>query len=155
MVGTSAWRSEVIDTLRPGDTVPLAGYEVVFEGVEPVAGPNYTADRGRFTVRRGDRVVATLFPEKRFYPVAQMGTTEAAIHTTLASDVYVALGNGPAADGTWTVRLYHHPLVPWIWFGAIVMAVGGLVSLSDRRLRVGAPKRARRPAAAAEPQPAE
>jgi cytochrome c-type biogenesis protein CcmF len=74
-----------------------------------------------------------------------MTTSEVAIHTTLAGDVYVALGE-EQADGSWSLRLYHHPLVPWVWGGALVMAFGGVLSLSDRRLRVGAPRRAATPA---------
>ena len=86
--------------------------------------------------------MAELRPEKRFYPVSQTPTTEAAIHTTWLADLYAVVGD---ADGTggWSARLYHNPLVPWIWLGAVVMALGGAVSLSDRRHRVGAPRRAR------------
>ena len=85
--------------------------------------------------------VATLEPERRSYSTTRMTTTESAIHTTVFSDLYVALGD-PTQNGTaWIVRIYHHPLVPWIWVGAVVMVLGGLVSLTDRRLRIGAPMR--------------
>jgi cytochrome c-type biogenesis protein CcmF len=97
-------------------------------------------------------VIASLSPERRFYPVSRMTTTEAAIHTTWVSDVYVALGD-PNEAGAWTVRLYHHPLVPWIWIGGVGMMLGGLVSLSDRRFRIGAPER--RAARTGAIQPAE
>ena len=86
-----------------------------------------------------------LYPEKRKYWVQTMDTTEAAIHTTWIEDIYIAIGD-PAASGGLAVRIYHNPLVPWIWIGAAVMVVGGLISLSDRRHRVGAPNRARRKA---------
>ena len=154
MVGTSVWKSEHIESLKPGQSLTVAGYEVTFDGVSDIQGPNYVAERASLTVHRDGDLVTILEPEKRFYPVAGMPTTEAAIRTTLLSDLYAAIGDGPDAEGRWVVRVWHHPLVPWIWAGAIIMALGGLVSLSDRRLRVGAPTRARRAAPAA-PQPAE
>ncbi|NNG03740.1 MAG: heme lyase CcmF/NrfE family subunit [Inquilinus sp.] len=155
MVGTSAWKSEVIERVGPGDTLALAGYELVFDGVERIAGPNYSAERGSVTVTRNGDTVTVLRPEKRWYPVARMPTTEAAIRTTLLSDIYVALGDGPDPTGGWVLRAWHHPLVPWLWIGIAIMALGGTVSLTDRRLRVGAPRRARGNAAGGHPQPAE
>ena len=108
-------------------------------------GPNWRAEQATVTIRSGDRVIATVHPEKRFYPVQAMPTTEAAIHTRWVIDHYVVLGD-PDGKGAWTMRIYHEPLVPWIWIGAAIMAAGGLLSLSDRRLRVGAPSRRRAPA---------
>jgi cytochrome c-type biogenesis protein CcmF len=96
-------------------------------------------------VTRAGRVVATLTPEKRLYTVQNMPTTEAAIHTTGLADLYAVIGDSDGQGG-WTVRLFHEPLVPWLWAGIALMVAGGLVSLSDRRLRVGVP--ARRAAAA-------
>ena len=93
----------------------------------------------------GGSPVTVLFPERRFYPVQRQQTTEAAIHTTGLADLYVVVGDSDG-KGAWTVRLYHNPLVPWIWAGALVMALGGALSLADRRLRVGAPKRRLAPA---------
>ncbi|ACJ00387.1 cytochrome c-type biogenesis protein CcmF [Rhodospirillum centenum SW] len=146
MVGTSAWMSEDVRIMHPGDSASLAGYEFRLESVEPAQIANYAAQRGTVTVTRDGQAVATLHPEQRFYPVAKMTTTEAAIHTTFVSDIYVALG-GKAEEGDgWTVRLYYHPLVPWIWFGAVVMVIGGLISLSDRRYRLGVPVRRASPA---------
>lgn len=146
MVGTSAWMSEDVRIMHPGDSASLAGYEFRLESVEPAQIANYAAQRGTVTVTRDGQAVATLHPEQRFYPVAKMTTTEAAIHTTFVSDIYVALG-GKAEEGDgWTVRLYYHPLVPWIWFGAVVMVIGGLTSLSDRRYRLGVPVRRASPA---------
>ncbi len=95
--------------------------------------------------------VARLDPEKRFYPVRAMQTTEAAIHTTVMADLYTVIGDADGKGG-WTVRIFHEPMVPWIWAGTLIMVLGGAVSLSDRRLRVGAPRRRRKakaPAAAA------
>jgi len=151
MVGTEMFKEETVVLMAPGDSTEIAGMPVTFEGVSRVEGPNYLADQGRLTaVVDGEAV--TLLPEKRFYPVAAMPTTEAAIHTTWFYDVYVALGE-PREDGRWSVRLWHHPLVPWIWIGAATMVAGGLVSLSDRRLRVGVPAKRRQPSA--QPAPAE
>jgi len=151
IIGSSVWKSEVVTNLRPGETVEIAGYSLLFEGVGKLAGPNYSIERARFTVSRGDEIIAVMFPEKRVYEVRSMPTTEAAIRTTLVSDLYLVIGDADGQGG-WTVRVYHEPLVPWIWLGCFVMVGGGLVSLSDRRLRVGAPRRksksTARPAAA-------
>lgn len=157
MVGTSAWMSEDVRIMHPGDSASLAGYEFRLEKVEPAQIANYAAQRGTVTVTRDGQAVATLHPEQRFYPVAKMTTTEAAIHTTFVSDIYVALGGKTEEGDGWTVRLYYHPLVPWIWFGAVVMVIGGLISLSDRRYRLGVPVRRASPAAGgrAAAQPAE
>jgi cytochrome c-type biogenesis protein CcmF len=104
---------------------------------------------GHVTISRSDRVIAELTPETRLYPVQQMPTTEAGIHTTGLADLYVVVGD-PDEVGGWTVRIFHEPLVPWIWAGALLMIFGGMVSLSDRRLRLGAPaRRAKTPAGAA------
>ena len=143
ITASSAWRVESLQVMRPGDSVSAAGYEFALRGVGRADGPNYTAERARFSVTRGGRAVAELFPEKRVYPVAGTSTTEAAIHTTWLADLYVVLGD-PDGAGGWSARIYYNPLVPWIWLGAAVMAFGGALSLSDRRHRIGAPRRARR-----------
>lgn len=160
MTGSAAWMEERVERVTFGQTVALAGYEVVLDRVDRIQGPNYRADAGVFLVTRpgSNALIAEIVAEKRFYPVAGMPTTEAGIHTTWVSDIYAVLGD-PHLDGAgqpvgWTIRLYHHPLVPWIWIGCIVMALGGVVSLTDRRLRVGAPKRKTAQTAAA-PAPAE
>ncbi|MGE0745426.1 MAG: heme lyase CcmF/NrfE family subunit [Rhodospirillales bacterium] len=148
ITASSAWQSEDIRIMRPGDVAPIGGYELRFDGAHPVRGPNYDAWQGLFVAQAGGREAATLRPEKRVYPAEGQSTTEAAIHTTWLADLYVVLGKAEA-DGAWSVRLYHNPLVPWIWVGAVVMALGGALSLSDRRHRVGAPRRAARAAATA------
>ena len=142
IAASSAWRTESYSVMRPGDSVTVAGYDFAFRGVTQAEGPNYAAERGRFEVARGGRPIAELYPEKRVYPVSGMPTTEAAIHTTWLADLYAVLGDADGAGG-WSVRIYHNPLVPWIWLGAATMALGGALSLSDRRHRVGAPRRAR------------
>ncbi|WP_114392225.1 heme lyase CcmF/NrfE family subunit [Oleisolibacter albus] len=155
MVGTSVWRAEDIRVMRLGDTAALAGYSFSLDKVEELRVANYVTEMGTFTLRRDGRVIATLHPEQRWYPVAKMQTTEAAIHTTFVSDLYAVLGDRTEDGSGWVVRLYHHPLVPWIWFGSVIMVAGGLVSLSDRRLRVGVPARRVLPAAGPAAQPAE
>ena len=146
IVASSAWEVERLRIMRAGDTVELAGYEVAFMGTRHVAGPNYSAVRGTYEVRRDGRLVARMEPETRDYPTPPMQTSEAAIRPTPVADLYVAIGD-PGPSGGWATRLYHKPLVHWIWFGTLVMAAGGMVSLTDRRHRVGAPARRRRPGA--------
>jgi cytochrome c-type biogenesis protein CcmF len=148
ITASSAWQSEDIRMMRPGDVATIAGYALRFDGAHPVRGPNYNAWQGLFVASTDGRAVATMRPEKRTYPVEGQTTTEAAIHTTWLADLYVVLGK-PEDGGAWSVRLYHNPLVPWIWVGAVVMALGGGLSLSDRRHRVGAPRRAAARAASA------
>jgi cytochrome c-type biogenesis protein CcmF len=120
----------------------VGGYHVTLKSVDAVKGPNFQAERGVFEISRNGRVVTTLGSERRFYQVRRFQTTEAGIHTNLFSNVYLAIGEKNQSN-EWTVRAYYHPLAPWIWFGPLVMALGGFVSLSDRRFRVGAPRRSR------------
>ncbi len=148
IVATSQWKTEHILIMRPGEHVDLAGYEVRLEGVAPYQGPNYSANRATLELSSGGRRLALLHPEKRNFPVARTETTETAIRTNGFGDVYAVLGD-PDGKGGWTLRLYYNPLAPWIWLGAVVMVAGGIVSLSDRRYRIGAPARRREPKAAA------
>jgi len=152
VTGASLWRTEAIQVMNPGDKVEVAGYEFEFGNVQNLQGPNYSIERGTFTVRHNGELYAVMKPEKRRYVVQQRETTEAAIFTTPMKDLYAVLGDKDAGGG-WVTRIYHSPMVPWMWMGALVMIVGGLLSLSDRRLRVGAPSR-RRAAAPTAPQPA-
>jgi cytochrome c-type biogenesis protein CcmF len=145
ITGASLWRTEAIQVLRPGESVDVAGYSFTLEGVENLRGPNYFIERGTFTVRRDGAVYAVMLPEKRTYVVQQRETTEAAIHTSAMLDLYAVLGDADEAGG-WVTRIYHNPLVPWMWAGALLMIAGGGLSLSDRRLRVGAPRRHATPA---------
>jgi cytochrome c-type biogenesis protein CcmF len=146
ITGMTAWATEKIDAMRPGGSLQLSGYELTFRSVSNVRGPNYDAERGTFDVSRSGRLVANLFSERRFYPVRQQQTTVAGIRTNLMSNLYVTIGE-PDGNGAWAVRFYYHPFMPWVWIGALTMAFGGFVSLSDRRLRVGAPQRSLRHAA--------
>ena len=141
IVATTAWRSEQILALKPGDTTNIAGYHLVFNGVAPSQGPNYREQVALFTVTRNGKEVTELTPSKREFMAEQSGTTEAGIHTSWRGDLYAVLGDS-LKDGAYSIRVYFNPLVWLIWFGAVIMFIGGAVSLTDRRLRVGAPKRA-------------
>jgi cytochrome c-type biogenesis protein CcmF len=143
ITGMTAWATEKIDMLRPGQSLMLSGYEVRLRSVGNAPGPNYDAERGIFDISRGGRPFAQLVSERRFFPVRQQQTTAAGIRTNLVSNLYVVLGD-PDGKGAWAVRFYYHPFIPLVWIGALMMALGGFVSLSDRRLRVGAPQRSAR-----------
>jgi cytochrome c-type biogenesis protein CcmF len=140
----TAWAAEDIRVAKPGEPFGFGDYELRLDAVDQIRGPNYDADRATVSVLRDGRVVRTLYPEKRLYDVQGMATTEAAIDRSFARDLYVALGE-PQGDG-WALRTYIKPFANWIWAGALIMALGGGVSLTDRRYRVGAPA-ARAPAA--------
>ena len=141
ITATSAWQIEKIQLLKPGEQVAIAGYTLTFKGVAALEGPNYSAVRGTFDVTYGGHRVTMLYPEKRRYPLGGQTTTEAAIHTTGFADLYVVIGeadqpgvSGPInqpraseridANAAWATRIYYNPLVPWIWFGAVVMEIG-------------------------------
>ncbi|MGE4062328.1 MAG: heme lyase CcmF/NrfE family subunit [Rhodospirillaceae bacterium] len=142
VAGSSAWKTESIQSQAPGDTVQLAGYSLTFDGVEDAAGPNYTAARANITVKRGERLVATLHPERRTFIQPPEQTTFSSIHTTYASDLITTLGEPQGENGAYVTRFYHEPLAPFLWYGILLMGLGGIVSLTDRRHRVGAPRRA-------------
>ncbi|MBL8540400.1 MAG: heme lyase CcmF/NrfE family subunit, partial [Betaproteobacteria bacterium] len=120
--------------MEPGTTTTTGGYTFRFDGVEERAGANYRAARGTVTVLAGERVVEVMHPEKRVYEASGMAMTEAAIDTGLLRDLYVSLGE-PIGPNAWIVRVYYKPLVDWIWGGCILMALGGLLAVSDRRYR--------------------
>ncbi len=148
IVAASAFEQELVVSVKPGAQVPFAGYTLTFDGVVPRQGPNYTETAARFSVRSGGVTVATLEPAKRLYTARASQTTEAGIKTFGLSQLYLSLGDvGP--DGGLALRAHYKPLVLLIWIGAVVMAAGGLVSLADRRLRVGVARRARPAKAAA------
>ena len=133
-VGETFFSAEVVRFAEAGDRIEIAGRTIAFEGVTQRQGPNYEAEVGTFTLPSGERLES----ERRFYPVEGQRTTEAAIQTRADADLYAVLGE-PAGAGRWTVRLYVKPLVLWLWIGCGIMVLGGLLSLADRRLRVGAP----------------
>jgi len=146
----TAWQSEDIRVAQIGQPFTVSGYEITLDAVERVQGPNYISSTGTMTVRQGGKLVATLHPEKRVYPVQGMPTTEAAIDNGIWRDVYLVVGD-PQDGGGWAVRTYIKPFANWIWAGSILMALGGLLSLSDRRYRVAAGARKAAPPLQATP----
>ncbi len=154
IVCESNWAAERIAAVRPNETISLRGYELTFEGLIARQGPNYSEQVGSFIVRNGGEELGRLQPSKRSFAARGSGTSEAALLTRGASQLYLSLGDADT-DGAVTVRLYHKPLVLLIWLGAVVMFLGGALSLSDRRLRVGAPKPAQPKASALRVEAAE
>jgi cytochrome c-type biogenesis protein CcmF len=136
------WGAERIGMVKPGAVLSVRGYDLTFDGTSMRDGPNFREMVARFTVRRDGQVITVMEPTKRSFAAREMGTTEAALYSHGASQLYVSLGD-PTPDGAIAVRIYHKPLVLLIWIGALVMTFGGGLSLSDRRLRVGAPKPAK------------
>jgi cytochrome c-type biogenesis protein CcmF len=151
IVCESTWNTEYIGTMQPNDVAKLAGYELTLKDVTQRQGPNFRESLARFRVTRGGDEIGEMTPSKRNFTARQSSTTEAALLSRGASQLYISLGE-EAASGAVAVRMYHKPLVLMIWWGPVLMAFGGLLSLSDRRLRVGAPKPAK---AARALQPAE
>jgi len=148
IVSVTAWGSERIAALRSGESIDVAHYRLTFEGLFDRAGPNYRERVGRFVVRRtSGEWLGIIEPSRRSCPARNMATTEAALMTRRLSQLYLSLGD-PNPDGTVPVRLYFKPQVLMIWIGALIMFAGGALSLSDRRLRVGAPRPAKKAAAA-------
>ena len=143
IVCETTWNSEHIATMRPDDLAKIAGYDVRLEGLSQRQGPNFREMVAQFTVSLDGERLAVMTPSKRnFTTRAGASTTEAALLTRGFSQLYISLGE-LTGDGGIAVRIYHKPLVLLIWFGPVLMAFGGLLSLSDRRLRVGAPKPAK------------
>ncbi|MDP4892077.1 heme lyase CcmF/NrfE family subunit [Cypionkella sp.] len=133
----TAWATEDIRVVKIGETFPLGAYEITLQAVNKVEGPNYHSTMADMLVTKDGAEVAFLHPEKRFYPVAGMPTTEAAIHQGAFRDLYLVIGD-PQDAGGYAVRTYIKPFADWIWGGALLMAIGGMFSLSDRRFRVAA-----------------
>ena len=132
---TSVYSTEEDVRMNPGDAYTLGGYEFRFNGVTDEQGPNYRAQQGHLTVHLNDEQVALLEPQKRFYRQGNP-MTEAAIDAGLTRDLFVALGEPLGTQGAWSVRLYHKPFIRWIWMGAVIMALGGVLAASDRRYRL-------------------
>ena len=137
IAGLTAWSIDDIRAVQLGEAYEVGNYTIQLDKVERLQGPNYVATMGSVTLLRDGQEISQLRPEKRFYPVAQMPTTEAAIDYNLARDVYVVIGD-EQDDGGWVIRTYIKPMTNWIWIGCALMALGGLLSLTDRRFRVAA-----------------
>jgi cytochrome c-type biogenesis protein CcmF len=142
ITASETWQSEKLGVMRPGDVVTVGGYDFRFDGAETVSGPNYEALRGTFTVSSEGGNPIILLPEQREYTDPPMETTEAAIRPMFSADLYAVIGDSDGKGG-YATRIYHKPFISWIWLGAFVMFIGGAMSLSDRRLRMGAPRKTR------------
>ena len=149
-IAASAFAVDSVQALKIGDSLRVGEYTIHLDQVRRVPGPNYTAEDATIRITQAGAIVTVVHPQKRFFPLQQETTSETAIRTNLLADLYVALGDEDN-NGNYTIRAYWKPLVPWIWIGAVMMAFGGLVSLSDRRWRVGAAARARRAAPLGQP----
>jgi cytochrome c-type biogenesis protein CcmF len=144
ITASTAWKEEGIQVMHPGDQIAVGGDVYRFDSTGKQPGPNYTSDEAQVTVLHDGAVLAVMHPSRKSYPLQKMTVADVAIHTTGLSDRYVVLGD-PQPDGGWIVRIFYNPLVPFIWFGAVIMVLGGLLSLSDRRLRIGVPVRQAKP----------
>jgi cytochrome c-type biogenesis protein CcmF len=142
IVCETTWNSESIKSMRAGDVTSIAGYSLKLESLSSQQGPNYREMTAKFSVLVDGRVIDTMTPSKRNFTTRQATTTEAALLSRGVSQLYISLGD-ITADSSIAVRIYHKPLVLLIWFGPVLMAFGGMLSLSDRRLRVGAPQPAK------------
>jgi cytochrome c-type biogenesis protein CcmF len=142
IVCETTWNSEYIATMKPDQVAKVAGYELKLDGITQRQGPNFREMIAQFSVSLDGRPLEAMAPSKRNFTTRGSSTTEAALLTRGASQLYISLGEA-SADGGIAVRIYHKPLVLLIWFGPVLMAFGGMLSLSDRRLRVGAPKPAK------------
>ncbi len=133
MVG--AYQEEKDVRMLTGESVTVGGYQIQLQGVSPVPGPNYQAMQGTFLLSRNGKVEATMYPEKRSYFSSTMPMTEAAINVGLTRDIYVSLGE-ELDDKAWAVRVYYKPFVDWIWAGCLLMGLGGILAMSDKRYRM-------------------
>lgn len=121
-------------TMQLGETKIINGYDFRFEGIKPIRGPNYVAKQGQFYVTKDGKPVAILTPEKRLYPVQSAVMTEASISINPVRDIYISLGE-ELEEGGWSVRIYFKPFVQWIWLGCVLMGIGGILTMTDKRYR--------------------
>ena len=131
ITGSSIWQEEKIIRMKINSETKIEKYSIFFKQIDEVKGSNYVAIRANFDVyNKKQDIVANLSPENRYYPIANNFTTEASIHTNLLRDLYIVLGDGNLNDG-WIVRIYYNPLVIWIWIGAAIIFLGGIISLQN------------------------
>ena len=138
ITGSSVWQKEKIVRMKIDEKIKIEKYNIVFEKIDEIKGPNYVALQGSFLVFDSKKnIIAILKPENRFYPITNNFTTEASIHTNLFRDLYIVIGEGNLRDG-WVVRIYYNPLVIWIWIGALVIFLGGITSTNTnlRKLKI-------------------
>jgi cytochrome c-type biogenesis protein CcmF len=129
ITASSIWQVEKIIKMKLKNETKINEYQVIFNKINEVKGPNYLALRGDFVIyNKEKKIIAKLQPENRFYPVTGNFTSEVSIHTNLFRDLYIVLGEGNVNEG-WTIRLYYNPLVVWIWIGALTIFLGGIISI--------------------------
>lgn len=138
-VGSSLWKTEQILFVEPGRETLIAGYSVTFDGVNETAGANYIARQGILKIEKDGKDLGRLFPERRFYPASGSTTTESAVRQSFRGDLYASIvePTSQIAKGQWTLRLSFEPLINCIWIGLGMLVLGGILSLSDRRYRIG------------------
>lgn len=135
----TGYQTEKDVKMQIGETVNAGGYEFRLENISELQGPNYQAVRAEMQVTKNGALVTMMYPEKRAFTAAQNSTSETAIDRSIFRDLYVSLGD-QLPDGGWTVRVYHKPLVNWIWLGALIMAIGGAFAITDKRYALEARK---------------
>jgi len=136
VTGSSNWQEEKIARLKIGTSTQINKYNIIFKEINEVKGPNYLAIKANFTVYdKNKNFITDLKPENRYYPISNIFTTEASIHTNLSRDLYIVLGEGNLNEG-WVVKVYHNPLVIWIWIGALIMFIGGIVSINNNLRKI-------------------
>ena len=129
VTGSSVWQEESITRMKIDNEIKIKKYNIIFKKIDEIRGPNYVAIQGNFVVYDKNKIITELKPESRFYPITNNFTTEASIHTNLLRDLYIVLGEGNLDNG-WVVRIYYNPLVIWIWIGALIMVLGGIISIN-------------------------
>jgi cytochrome c-type biogenesis protein CcmF len=136
VTGSSVWQIEKISKMKINDEIRINNYKIIFNNISEIKGPNYLSLKGNFLVYNNKKnLITTLNPENRFYPITGNFTSEASIHTNIFRDLYIVLGQGNLNDG-WVVRTYYNPLVVWIWIGALVIFLGGIISTTKNLKKI-------------------
>ena len=133
ITGSTLWKVEKIKTLKVGEKVLLNNYSLNFDKIKKIRGKNYIGHEAEFNLYKKNKFIKTLKPQKRFYPVQEFPTTEAAIYSRGISDIYIAMSE--PIDDSWIFRFHYSPLTPWIWIGSIMAFVGGILSFSHRMFK--------------------
>ena len=136
ITSSSIWQKEIVTKMKINDETKIEKYNIIFDKVNEIKGPNYLAIQGNFLIYdHNKKIVTKLKPENRYYPITNIFTTEASIHTNLVRDLYIVIGKGNENEG-WIVRIYHNPLVVWIWIGALTIFFGGLISINTNLKKI-------------------
>jgi len=134
---SSAWREDIEKSISLGDEIFIKNYKLIFSSYDKIQGPNWVADKATFFIFKNKIKIDSLYPERRFFPASQVTTSEPAIMSNVFSDLYVVLGEKNTENNYYSIRVYYSPLLNWIWFGIILMVLGGIFSISDRKHRLG------------------